>query len=215
LGATPDDAVEDVGARDVAGARHVDDLPDLGATERALFGLGLDLPADHALHVLDQFVDDPVVLERDALAFGRLDDAAWGADAEGEDRGVGGARQQQVGLGGTADFGEHDLDVDLFGRFAFAQQHAFDGLERALGVGAQEQVDGLGLGLAEQVGEGEALAADRLVGGVDALLDAALRHLLGLGLGLDALDDGAGDRLFGEAEHLHGHRGTGFGDVGA
>src|SRR5690606_23202495 len=105
LGAAAHEAVEYVGARDVARARHADDLADLRTSEGALFEFGFDLPTNHALDVLDEFVDDLVRLERDALALGGLDDAAWSVDAEGEDSRVGGAGQQQVGVRRGADLG--------------------------------------------------------------------------------------------------------------
>src|SRR5690606_15043873 len=139
LRTTADHAVQHVRAGDVAGARDLDDLPNLGPPERALFGLRFDLATDHALHVFDQLVDDPVALERDALTFRRLDDATRRVHAERHHRRAGGSRQQQVGLGGGADFGQHDVDVHLFGSFGLAQDDALDGLERALGVGPDEQ----------------------------------------------------------------------------
>src|SRR5690606_19681325 len=185
LGAAPHHAVQDVRAGDVAGARHVDDRAHLGAAEGALLVLGLDLAADHLLHVLDEVVDDAVALHGDAAALGRLDHAAGRRDAERQHRGPGRAGQQQVGLGGGAHLGQHDLDVHLVGRLGLALEDALDGLERALRVGAQQQVDGLRLRLAEEVGEGDALLADLL----PALLLALLAALRGDALGLDLVGD--------------------------
>src|SRR5690606_36884822 len=213
LGAAPDHALEHVGAGDVADARHLEHRAHLGAAQRALLVLGLDLAPDHLLHVLDEVVDDPVGLHRDAAALGGLDHAAGRVHAEGEHRGARGAGQQQVGLGGGADLGQHDVDLDLLGRLGLAQQHALDGLERALGVGAQHQVDRPLLRLAEEVGERDALAADLLaalfLAGLAALAGDALRlRLVG-----HALDDRAGHGLLGEAEHLDGRRGAGLVDA--
>ena len=106
----------------------MDDLAHLGAAQGALLVLGLDLTADHALHVLDQLVDDAVALEGDALALGGLDDAAGRVDAEAHDGGVGGGGQEEVGLRGGAHLGQHDLHVHLVGAFGFLGQDGLDGL---------------------------------------------------------------------------------------
>jgi hypothetical protein len=76
-------------------------------------------------------------------------------------------------LGRAADLGEHEVELDLGHVLGRLREHALDRLERALGVGAQQQVDRLGLRLAEQVGERQALAPDRLALGLLALRPGA------------------------------------------
>ena len=127
FGVAGDFAVGDVRARNVAAARNLDDLTHFGVSDDLLFKLGLDMTANHFLHVFDEVVDDFVGFERDALALCRLFHAARRIDAKRHHGGVGGACQKQIALGGCAHAGEHDFQIDFFDLFGFAQQDAANG----------------------------------------------------------------------------------------
>src|SRR5690625_3029641 len=173
------DAVGDVRTGDVALAGNADDLAHGGVTDYLLLVLGFDLAADHALHVLDQVVDYPVRAERNALAFGRLDDASGRVHAEGEHAGISRAGQQQVALGGRADFGQHDVEVDFLDAVGFLFQDAAERFERTLGVCPQDDVERHGPAFAEQVRERQVPAADFGVLPLLAFLGVAEAQLLG------------------------------------
>src|SRR5690606_12512692 len=102
---------EDHAAGDVADPGDPEDLADLDQTERLLPLLGRQQPAHGRLHFVDRVVDDVVVPDLYAIAFGDTPGLLVGAHVEADEDRTGGRRQVDVGLVDAADRLVDDLDL--------------------------------------------------------------------------------------------------------
>src|ERR1051326_2280892 len=103
VGAALDGSIGDAAARDLADLGDGEDFQDFRRAERGLARGRREQPGHCLLHVLHEVVDDVVVADLGAGAFGRLARFLVGAHVEADDGGARGFRQGHVGLGDAAD----------------------------------------------------------------------------------------------------------------
>src|SRR4029079_2620356 len=108
LGTTGDDATRDVATRDLADARHREDLSHLGIAGDDLFVLGLEHPDQRVAHVVEHAVDDLVGADLDAFALADLAGLALGPHVEADHRRVRDGGEVEVGGGDATDAAVHE-----------------------------------------------------------------------------------------------------------
>ena len=136
LGPLADHAFGHPATGDLAGLGDVEHLQHRGVAEEG-FALQRGQHArEHALHVVEQVVDDGIVADLDAFALGQVAGLFRGADVEAEDRRTGGLGQLDVALGDAAGTRIDGARADLL--VAHLLERADDGLGRALDVGLDE-----------------------------------------------------------------------------
>ena len=186
LGRALDRPLGDEAAGDGADLGDLEDLPDHGAAEVDLLDLGDEHPLDGLLDLVGDLVDDVVAADLDLLLVGQRDGPVLGGDAEADDDRLRGVGQEDVALGDPADALEEDADRDL-GVLELLEL-LDQGLERALDVGLEDQVEALDLllgHLAVEVLERDGLALAE--GDAAGAEPAGLGDLAGAG---DVVDDG-------------------------
>src|SRR3990170_1478864 len=157
-----DDAGRDVAARDDAEARGAEERAHLGLAQRLLDRLRREHADESLLDVLGELVDDPVRAHVHALALGELLRLGVGANVEAGDDRVRGRSEHDVRLGDGADPRVDHVDLHL--RVPDLPELALHGLDRALDVGLDDDVELLDAALLQ--------AREELLQG-DALLRAA------------------------------------------
>src|SRR5690606_16899036 len=198
-GATADETLEDVRTGDGTQTGHTEHGSHLGSAEH-LPQPPVGEPAHQALF---QLVEDPVGADLDPRRLGGLACLGLGTDVEPDDHGLGDLGQRDVVLVDAADTGVDDLDatalaLDLPDRVA-------QGLERTLGVGLDDDVEGgvLGAKLLQQTLETVPGAGGHVLFETEGLLplggDAA-----GLPVVLDDLEEVAGSGHVVPAHDLDG-----------
>src|SRR5580700_429610 len=110
-----DIAVGDPAARDVADLRNIEDFEDRRIAEHFL-AQGRRKHARHRrFHIVDEVVDDVVVANLDALAFGEVARFLMRAHVEADDDRLRRLREGHVGFGDAADARMDDARPDLVG----------------------------------------------------------------------------------------------------
>jgi len=136
-------AAGDGAAGDIAALAELENLAHLRLAGDDVLHQRVEQAGHGLLHLVDQLVDDGVKLELDALALGHLADAGVYLGVKAQDDRIRGAGQGGVGLGNGSDSGVNDLGLHLV-RFNFVDG-IDDGLDRALCVGLDDELEGLGL----------------------------------------------------------------------
>ena len=159
MAAAFDNALGDEAAGHGAHLGDLEDLPDDGPTQVDFLDLGDQQSLDGLLDVVGDLVNDIVAADLDILLLGLDDRPVLGGDTEADHDGLRGVGQQDVALGDAADALEQDADRHL----AVLQflQLLGQGLDRALNVGLDDQVEVLDLllgHLAVEVFQGDGLA---------------------------------------------------------
>src|SRR5680860_221155 len=207
----PDAAVGDDRAEHEAGARHLEDLPDLRAAGDDLFDLRREHALDSALDVLRGLVDDGVLAQVHAAVVDRLAGVGVGTHVERDDDGTRRLRQADIALVHRSDSLVDDGDAHL-GELELVHG-VRDGLDRARDVALDDQVQRLQLTRLD--GAGELLQRQRLAVGE---LQPALARLAvggdvtGRALVLDHAELIARVGHLVPAQDLHGTGGTRLGD---
>src|SRR5690606_2561806 len=202
-GATADETLEDVRTGDGTQTRYTEHGSHLGSAEHLLQLLGGELAHQELFQLVEELVDDPVGAALDPRRLGRLACVGLGTDVEPGEHGLGDRGQRDVVLVDAADTGVDDLDapalaLDLPDRVA-------QGLERTLGVGLDDDVEGgvLGTQLLQQTLETVPGAGGNVLFETEGLLplggDAA-----GLPVVLDDLEEVAGSGHVVPAHDLDG-----------
>src|SRR3990172_4264596 len=198
-----DDAVRDVAAGDDTEARGPKERAHLGLAQGLLDRLRREHADESLLDVLGELVDDPVGAHVHALALGELLRLGVGTNVEAGDDRVRGRRQHDVRLRDRADPRVDDVDLHL--RVSDLPELAQHGLDRALNVGLDDDVELLDAALLqprEEFLQGDALlrAAGELLGA--PTLSAQTREVAGLALVLDDAPVLTGPGRLVEAEDL-------------
>src|SRR6516162_642563 len=137
IGAAFDHAIGDAATRYVADLGNLENLQDGGVTQHSL-AHGRRQQAGHRLfHVVHEVVDDVVIADLDAGAFGGFARLLVGAHVEAEDRHARRLRQRHVGFGNAADTGMDHARADFVGGELL--DRADDRFQRALHVGLDDQ----------------------------------------------------------------------------
>src|SRR5215472_15105544 len=137
IGAALDHAVGDATTRYVADLGDLENLQDGRVAQHGL-AHGRGQQAGHRLlHVVHEVVDDVVIADLDAGAFGGLARLLVGAHVEAEDRHARRFRQRHVGFGDAADAGMDHARADFVGGELL--DRANDRFQRALHVGLDDQ----------------------------------------------------------------------------
>jgi hypothetical protein len=164
---------------------------------------------EHALHVVEQVVDDRVVADLHAFALGQVAGLLGGADVEAQDRGPGRLGQLDVGLGDTAGARIDDTGANLV--VAHLLQRARDGFARALDVGLDDDrqlADLLRAQLGHHVDQADLVDT---AGGLLALhAGAVLGQFTGAGLRFHHGEGFTGGRGLVQTQDLDRNRGSGF-----
>src|SRR3954453_12423107 len=203
LRVTDDRAATDDRTRDVADARHPEDLADLRRAELDLLVLRLEHALEGRLDLLDRLVDDRVVPDVDALAVGELGGLPLGPDVEAQDDDVVGQRQVDVALGDRADAAVDDPQRDVVAHLDL-HQRLFERLDGARVVALDDQVElAVLLERGVEVLQADPLAHRRVLRVADAGL-AAVGDLPGDAVLLDDEEGVTGTRHRGETHDLHG-----------
>src|SRR3954449_10215577 len=203
LRVTDDRAATDDRTRDVADARHPEDLADLRRAELDLLVLRLEHALEGRLDLLDRLVDDRVVPDVDALAVGQLRRLALGPDVEAQDDDVVGQGEVDVALGDSADAAVDDPQRDVVAHLDL-HEGLLERLHGARVVALDDQVELTGLlERGVEVLQADPLAHRRVLRVADAGL-AAVGDLPGDAVLVDDEEGVAGTRHRGEADDLHG-----------
>src|SRR3954463_15753791 len=203
LRVTDDRAATDDRTRDVADARHPEDLADLRRAELDLLVLRLEHALEGRLDLLDRLVDDRVVPDVDALAVGELGGLTLGPDVEAQDDDVVSQRQVDVALGDRADAAVDDPQRHVVAHLDL-HQRLFERLDGARVVALDDQVELTALlERRVEVLQADPLAHRRVLRVADTGL-AAVGDLPGDAVLLDHEEGVAGPRHRGEAHDLHG-----------
>src|SRR3954453_8379921 len=203
LRVTDDRAATDDRTRDVADARHPEDLADLRRAELDLLVLRLEHALEGRLDLLDRLVDDRVVPDVDALAVGELGGLTLGPDVEAQDDDVVSQRQVDVALGDRADAAVDDPQRHVVAHLDL-HQRLFERLDGARVVALDDQVELTALlERRVEVLQADPLAHRRVLRVADTGL-AAVGDLPGDAVLLDHEEGVAGARHRGEAHDLHG-----------
>src|SRR4051794_15601950 len=214
LRVTDDRAATDDRTRDVADARHPEDLADLRGAELDLLVLGLEHALEGRLDLLDRLVDDRVVPDVDALAVGELGGLTLGPDVEAQDDDVVGQRQVDVALGDRAHAAVDDPQRDVVAHLDL-HQGLLERLHGARVVALDDQVElTVLLERRVEVLEADPLAHRRVLRVADAGLPA-VGDLPGDAVLLDDEEGVTGTRHRGEADDLHRAGRQGLLELGA
>src|SRR5690606_12807533 len=108
-------AVGDHAAGDIADARHAEHIADLDHADDLFALFGRQHAGRRVSYIVDVVVDDVVVAQVDAVAFGQFLGALFGADVKADDDGVRVDGQVDVAFGDAAHRSVHHLDADFVG----------------------------------------------------------------------------------------------------
>ena len=207
-------SIEHVAARhrtDLGDAEH---LAHLDQAEHLLALLRREHPRERSLDLVDRLVNDVVVADVDARAFGKLSRRGVCAHVETDDHCARSHREVDVRFGDAAHAGVDHAHLDLFARQARERMH--QGFLRTLHVGLDDQRQSLFLALAHFFED--ALEAGRPSPGEFHVAELALseqRDLARLAFVGQHCQFLPGIRYFRQPLDLHRDRGTGRGDVAA
>lgn len=156
-GGAGDAAIGDVATGDAAFG-EVEELADFGVADDSFAEFGFEEAGHCLFDLVNELVDDAEEFDLDAFALGGGGGVVFDSDAKADDDGVGGASEEDVGLGDGADGGVNDVELDFFRMDFF--EGGKDGFEGTLDVGFEDEVENFLLvrgGSSEEVFESSAL----------------------------------------------------------
>src|SRR5271154_4356391 len=177
-----EDAVDDVAARDRAGALDAEGVADFGAAQIGFRDHRFEEAFHGLLKFIGDFVDDGVGANVHMFLLREVRGFAIGADAEGDDDGAGSRREEHVVFRDRADAGTDDFQLHLICR-KFGQ-HFTENFDGALHVGLDDDAEFLdvaGLELLVELIEGDARAGAAGKGRVALFALAVIDDVAGLG----------------------------------